>query len=181
MEKLFSSLFFSLPGRYASALLNTSAQSFANDFDITLRVLEQDPSSALLLNSPYLNKKQVIDFLDIISVKLELQKEFSNFLKLLVQKNRLNILSDIFRCYTTLWNASHKIKPIHIITCSALTESQKLDIKNMLSAYFSEQLIIDFTVDSSILGGILIKTDDMRIDATVLNQIYALNTLLKTS
>ncbi|MBP9752587.1 MAG: ATP synthase F1 subunit delta [Proteobacteria bacterium] len=181
MGKSFSSLFFSLPGRYASALLNSSNQSFEQDFKVTLRAIGYDASTELLLNSPYLSKKHVIDFMDVMRDKLGLQKEFTNFLKLLVLKNRFNILRDVYRCYVTLWNGLHNIKSIHVVSSDVLKKEQEKGIEELLAQFFDEKLLIDFSVDPSILGGILIKTDDLRIDATVLSQIQSLNSLLSAA
>lgn len=180
MKPLFTSLFFSLPGRYARALLQSSRDPLHESFNVVLSVLNHDPTSQLLINSSFLNKKPVLKFVDTLAQKLSFNQMFTNFLKLLVLKNRLIILSDIFRCYKTLWDCEHNRKSVKVSTASKMEKEDREFIQKLLKTHFPQKLDFVFDEKPSLLGGVLIETDIHRIDATIQNQIQLLSEHLRS-
>ena len=174
-----STLFFSLPGRYAKALLLQKEASFSKEFDITIKALRADPVSSLLLNSKHLDKKFLISFMDTLGSILNLSKTFINFLKLLTQNNRMNIIADIQRCYDTLWNQEHNYKNAVIFSTSSLTPEYKSNLESLLSEIFPQKLMISYKLDKTLLGGFLIEVGNMLIDASILNEIKQIKLMLE--
>jgi F-type H+-transporting ATPase subunit delta len=174
-----STLFFSVPGRYAKALLLQKDASFSKEFDITIKALRADPVSSLLLNSKHLDKKFLISFMDTLGGILKLSKTFINFLKILTQNNRMNIIADIQRCYDTLWNQEHNYKNVIIFSISTLTFENKSQLENLLGEIFPQKLTISYKIDKTLLGGFLIEVGNMRIDASLLNEIKQIKRMLE--
>jgi ATP synthase F1 delta subunit len=181
MNFVNSTLFFSLPGRYAKALLLQKDERFSKEFEVTIKALRADPVSALLLNSKHLDKKFLISFMDTLGSILELSKTFINFLKVLIQNNRMNILADIHRCYDTLWNQDHNYQNAVIFSASTLLADNKIHIESLLNNVFPQKLTISYKIDKELLGGFLIEVGNMRIDATVLNEIKQIKQMLETA
>lgn len=176
-----STLFFSLPGRYAKALLLQKDESFSKEFEVTIKTLQADPVSALLLNSKHLDKKFLISFMDTIGSILKLSKTFVNFLKVLTQNNRMNILTDIHRCYDTLWNQDHNYQNALIFSATPLLSENKIQIESLLNEFFPQKLTLSYKVDKTLLGGFLIEVGNRRIDATMLNEIKQIKQILETA
>lgn len=179
MSSSSSTIFFSVPGRYAKALLLQKGTSFSKEFDMTIKALRADPVSALLLSSKHLDKKFLVSFMDTLGSILKLSKTFINFLKVLIQNNRMNIISDIHRCYDTLWNEAHNCQNGVIFSVATLTPENKAQIENMLHEIFPQKLTLSYKIDKTLLGGFLIEVGNTRIDASILNEIKQIKHMLE--
>jgi len=173
------SIGFSLPGRYAKSLLDFKSKDFLKDFDVLLTVLKSDALTMFLLKAQHLKRHYLIEFVDVISDILKLQKEFSSFLKLLIENNRLSLLEDIARCYQTLWNKHQNVRHIAIYSAVKLSEAEKLQAQKAVKKFFSETLNVTYDVDESILGGLLVETDGLHIDTSVKNHIKKLEQTIR--
>lgn len=171
------SLAFSLPGRYAKSLLEYD--SLDHDFKTVLSAFDQDYNLGYILASNFIKKGHLIDIIGIFEEKLSLSKPFTSFLKVLVQNRRISLLPDIYRCYQTLWNRKYKLRPVTVKTAYPLSDLQKTKAVTILKTYFSEQMIVDYKEDKSLLGGILIESNGYRIDATLDQQINALGRAIR--
>ena len=179
MNNSRSTLFFSLPGRYATALLEQEKASFSNQFKKIIDVLEYDHHTHTLLSSRHLDKKQLISFMDKISEILDLSKTFTNFLKLLIQENRLSLLPEIHKYYEKLWNQKNNTLHAIIYSATKLDKETKEKVEKKLTQSINKKLLFKYEVNDSLLGGILVDLDGVRIDATILNQINAIEKKLK--
>ncbi|HCU07045.1 MAG TPA: ATP synthase F1 subunit delta [Holosporales bacterium] len=173
------SIGFSLPGRYAKSLIDFDSKNFLKDFDALLTVLKSNTDTVFLLKAQHLKRYYLMDFVDVISNTLKLQKEFSSFLKVLIENNRLSLLEDIARCYKTLWNKKQNIRNIDVYSAIKLSEKEKIEAEERIKSFFSEKLNIAYEVDESLLGGILIQSDGILIDASIKNHIKTLEQTIR--
>lgn len=171
MNNTFSTVFFSLPGRYANALLKSDEQSFSKDFKTVLDALNEDPISERLLDSIHLDKKHLLPFMETLGEILNLKRPFINFLKVLVASSRLNLLKDIYRCYTTLWNKKNNERYVDVFSAAKLSLDDRANINNKLCDFFTEKLHFNYVINPDLLGGFLIESAGIRIDASVFYQI----------
>lgn len=173
------SISFSLPGRYAKSLIDFESQNFISDFDTLLTMLKSNAETIFLLKAQHLKRHYLMDFVDVISHTLKLQKEFSSFLKVLIENNRLNLLEDIARCYKTLWNKKHHICNIDVYAAIKLSQQEMLEAEESIKRFFSEKLNINYKVDESLLGGILVQSEGILIDASVKNHLKTLEQAIR--
>lgn len=173
------SIGFSLPGRYAKSLIDFEEKNFLKDFDVLLTVLKSNADTIFLLKAQHLKRYYLMDFVDVITDTLKLQKEFSSFLKVLIDNNRLSLLEDIARCYKTLWHKKQNIRNIDVYSAIKLSEQEMIAAEEKIKSFFSEKLNIVYAVDESLLGGILILSDGVLIDASVRNHIKTLEQTIR--
>jgi F-type H+-transporting ATPase subunit delta len=174
------SIGFSLPGRYAKSLLDFDSKNFLKDFGVLLTILKSNTDTIFLLKAQHLKRLYLIDFVDVISNKLKLQQEFSSFLKVLIENNRLSLLEDIARCYKTLWNKKNNICNIDVCSAIKLSEQEMVEVETSIKKFFSEKLDIVYKVDESLLGGIVIQAEGILIDVSVKNHIKTLDQAIRT-
>lgn len=173
------SIGFSLPGRYAKALLDFKSKDFLKDFDVLLGALKSDALTVSLLKAQHLKRHYLMEFVDVVSGILKLQKEFSSFLKLLIENNRFCLLEDIARCYQTLWKKKNNIKHLDIHSAVKLSKEEQLQVEKEIKKFFSENLKVTHDVDESLLGGLLVETDGVHIDTSVKNHIKKLEQAIR--
>ncbi|CAO5680321.1 MAG: ATP synthase subunit delta [Holosporales bacterium] len=170
-----TTLYFSPAGRYAKALRQTVTHNLKDDFEKILIVLNKDALAKYLLGSLCLHKKHLIAFMDDLKDELVLDPHFVNFLKLLIKNNRLDLIEDIYRCFQVMWNEDHNLRIVNITSASVLSKEASEKIEGMLKNYFTQTLNFSYQTNPSLLGGILIESQNLQIDATVVQQINTLN------
>jgi F-type H+-transporting ATPase subunit delta len=99
----------------------------------------------------------------------------------LLDRGRINLLSAVINNYLELVYKTASIKMIEVSTASAFTNSQKDTlIQKLKELTRAREIRLVTTVDSSLIGGFLIKTESKVIDFTVKNQLQQLAKHLDT-
>ena len=164
---------------YARALFDFSVENnimhqITADFQNLEIFLENSVELTDYLNNPVVNNAAKQDVL-AKTLKSQVNAETFKFLMVLVTRNRINILSSIITNYLELVYETASIKMIEISTAFAFTNSQKTTlIKKLKELTNAREIRLVVTVDSSLIGGFLIKTSSKVIDFTIKNQLQNL-------
>jgi len=120
---------------------------------------------------------------EILTKTLESQvnTETFKFLMVLVSRDRINLLQSIIANYLELVYETASIKTIEVLTAFAFTNLQKNTlIQRLKELTNAREIRLILTVDSSLIGGFLIKTESKVIDFTIKNQLQKLAKHLDT-
>ena len=170
---------------YARALFDFSVEKnimhqITADFQNLDIFFNNSKELVLYLNNPIINQKAKQEVLTKI-LKSQINIETFKFLMVLVKRDRINVLSAIINNYLELVYQTASIKMIEISTASEFTNSQKETLVQKLKELTNAREIrLITTIDASLIGGFLIKTDSKIIDFTVKNQLQQLAKHLDT-
>ena len=132
------------------------------------------------LNSPVVTEEAKREVLTK-TLKSQINTETFKFLMVLVERNRINLLSSIINSYLELVYETASIKMIEVSTASAFTNLQKNTlIQKLKELTNAREIRLVITVDSSLIGGFLIKTESKVIDFSIKNQLQNLAKHLDT-
>jgi len=101
-----------------------------------------------------------------------------NFIKLVIEKNRPEILSMAYRLYINLLNDHRGITPGEVETAVPLDDVTFDGIRKDLEARFNTKLHLERKVDSDLLGGMRVRIGNMVIDGSVRGRLVQLRELL---
>jgi F-type H+-transporting ATPase subunit delta len=121
------------------------------------------------------NKKKVLE--KIIS-KFQFSGMTVNFLKLLVDKKRLDSLADIVACYRQLMDEALKKVRINLKTAFPLSRKLQDYINSNMEKITGRKVEITMETDPGLLGGIVIGVGDTLYDGSVKNQLNNMRNLL---
>jgi len=142
--------------------------------------LTETPELVEYLNNPVVRQEAKSDIL-AKTLKSQINTETFKFLMVLVERDRINLLSTIITSYLELIYQTASIKMIEISTASAFTNLQKNTlIQKLKELTNAREIRLIITVDPSLIGGFLIKTESKVIDFTVKNQLQKLAKHLDT-
>ena len=100
---------------------------------------------------------------------------------ILVKRDRINLLNAVINNYLELVYQTASIKMIEVSTALAFTNLQKNTlIQKLKELTNAREIRLVITVDPSLIGGFLIKTDSKVIDFTIKNQLQQLAKHLDT-
>ena len=164
---------------YARALYDFSVEQnlmhqITADFQNLEVFLTQNSELMKYLNNPVIGAHQKQEVLDK-TLKSQLNQETFKFLSVLVDRDRINLLPQVISCYLELVYSLASIKMIEVSTAFAFTNLQKNTlIKKLKELTNAREIRLVIKVDSSLIGGFLIKTNSKIIDFTVKNQLQLL-------
>jgi len=170
---------------YARALFDFSVEKnlmhqITADFQNLEVFLSQTPDLVDYLNNPIINSARKAELLNK-TLKSQLNQDTFNFLNVLVKRDRINLLQAVIASYLNLVYSLASIKMIEVSTAFPFTNLQKNTlIKKLKDITNAREIRLVINVDSSLIGGFLIKTNSKVIDFTVKNQLQLLAKHLDT-
>ena len=170
---------------YARALFDFSVEKnimhqITADFQNLDVFFNESSELTTYLNNPVVSQKAKREVL-AKTLKSQINAETFKFLMVLVDRDRINLLSPIINNYLELVYQTASIKMIEVSTASAFSDAQKDTlIEKLKELTNAREIRLVTTIDSSLIGGFLIKTESKVLDFTVKNQLQQLAKHLDT-
>jgi len=121
------------------------------------------------------SKKKVLG--QIIS-RLSLSKMTINFLNLLIDKKRIDVLPDIETCYRQLMDETLRKVRVTLKTAFPLSGDMQNYIVSNLKKMTGQEVEVTVEDDKGLLGGIVIGVGDTLYDGSIKNQLNNMRNLL---
>jgi len=170
---------------YARALFDFSVEKnimhqITADFQNLDIFLNETVELTEYFNNPIVSKEAKREVLTK-TLKSQINTETFKFLMILVNRDRINLLSSVISRYLELVYETASIKMIEVSTAFAFTNLQKNTlIKKLKELTKAREIRLVINVDPSLIGGFLIKTDSKVIDFSIKNQLQKLAKHLDT-
>ena len=164
--------------RYAQALFGTAKEAnlieqVYQDFSTVSAVLDSSRELVALTKNPVFQqwrKKKIYE--EIFTGKVS---DLSlNFLILLIDKRRGELIPSIIVQFTNIYNQYNKILPVGVCSAIELSDELKDKIKKILDERTEMNTVPSFSVDPAIKGGIIVRIEDQMFDGSVRNQLAVL-------
>jgi F-type H+-transporting ATPase subunit delta len=173
-----------LARRYAKALVQLGSEGGLVDrFREELAAVDQlfagNAEVRAAFADPALTQDQKKSIMKELIAKLGSSELVSNFLLLLVDKNRVAFLGQIVDTYEKLADEfSGVIRPI-IRTAFALDDAQVASIQAALEKKTGKKVLPQMVVDASLLGGVVTQIGDIAYDNSVKTQLKRIQDILQ--
>ena len=172
--------------RYAKALFDLAKQSGAEAMEKTGADLEafaaltrESAELAGLFRDPVFSPQEKQRVVTALAERLETGAMVRDFLSLLADKHRLVVLTGIAAEYQLLLDAEKGILRGEIVSAMPLDEKTRADVLGKLEKKAGKALALDFKVDETLLGGMLLKVGDNVMDASLKTQLSLLKDTIK--
>ena len=101
----------------------------------------------------------------------QISPELSRFLTLLNQRGRMALVEDILRDFITIYRRSIGIRKAHLVTVNEPSERLLQRLRALVKQKTGDDVIIEVSVDPSIVGGFVFDLDEYLMDASVKHQL----------
>jgi len=130
-----------------------------------------------LLYPMELREKVMVQFIS----ELQADKYMANFLNLVVQKRRADILPEIAAEFQGLVDADQNVSRGTVISASEISGELQAKVQTTLENITGKKVILTSEIDPSIIGGIVAKVGDLVMDGSIKTQLAGLNESIKGS
>lgn len=135
--------------------------------------LDSVPEASAFLSNPQVETKAKKELLAKMFAG-ELSANVSNFLMLLVDKRRIALLAAIEDEYRGLSNEARGILIADVTTAEPAGEAQQQAIRAKIAQVTGKKVELRLHEDKDIIGGVVVKIGDRRIDGSVAGRLETL-------
>ena len=159
--------------RYARAFadvvtaLKLDAAALDRQMDDFLATWEASAELRELLVNPAVAVPQKIAVLDKMNAKLKLQKELRNLLAVLIKNDRIGDVKDVAAAYRTEMQERQGVRSVEIVTARELGEKDRSALVDGVGKLAGAKIQASFKLDSSILGGTVVRIGSTVYDGSV--------------
>jgi F-type H+-transporting ATPase subunit delta len=149
----------------------------AEEMDAVRKILRENPRYEKLLDTPALAKEEKLYLID--RAFSALNENLVNLMKILCERHGVYLFSRIAAEYTALYDEARGIERVEALTAIAMTKKQIDALTEKLSFTTGKTVIVRNTVDSSLLGGVVLRYAGKQFDGSVKARLSALEKSLK--
>ena len=166
---------------YATAVFELAqAESALAAWSEMLRLLNlivSDSQMQRLLNDPRLDSEFLADFVLDISAE-RLSEVGRNFVRVLADAGRLSLAPQIYQLFEQRRTESEGVVDVEVVSAYELEQHEQDKIADVMAKRFGKKINISARIDSSLIGGMVIRTGDSVIDASIRGKLRQLGSEL---
>ncbi|MBT4485403.1 MAG: ATP synthase F1 subunit delta [Candidatus Latescibacteria bacterium] len=162
--------------RYAKSFLYGDAvkkniAALAEDTKALAGVFESDSSINEFFTSPLNTRDVKLKVIGNIAKKLEISSITLSLLKLLINKDRMEILTSLAEEFEEISDRINDRIRIKLTTAYEPSVSELEEIAEKLSQYFGKKAVVERSIDPGIVGGFKLEGEGKLIDMSIKGQI----------
>ena len=126
-----------------------------------------------MMNNPAVSDGELLKMFDAVAGD-QLNEHSTNFLKLLIENGRLEVLPDIAALFEIMKSDAEGAVDVDVTSVEPVSDDYKQRLAESLRKKLGREVRMNFLIDESLIGGALIRAGDLVIDGTVrgrLNQL----------
>lgn len=173
-----------LPRRYAKALYKYAAQKDATSTVYTLMqnlvaAFDTNRDLRAVMANPFVDRKEKTAL--IMTAAGEKSPILADFVKLLAQNNRLDIVRGAALAYTELYRQENHIHLVTITSAAPLDDADRKRLTDLIEKHIGNATAqYTFLVNPDLIGGFVVRIDNESLDASVSNELKQLRAKLIT-
>lgn len=177
----------SVTRRYAKALLEIAQETHAvdhygNDLERFWNVCQLDDNRlASALSNPIFTLPERRLVLERVLPGLNLDATVANFLRLLLEKRRMDGLEGIVRDYRAFADVEANRVRASVTTAASLDAISRVQVQRALEVATGKSVVLDARVDAGLIGGMVAQVGSRVFDASIRSRLERLALTLADS
>lgn len=169
--------------RYARALLDVAGEKGEGDalraeLERLAALYTESSELRLVLLHPAIPTEKKTALIAALSPRGRPSDLLQRLIALLVERDRVELLSLIARAYVRLWNAQRGVVEAEAVSAGALDETEARAVAAAAGRAMGKQVELRQRVDPSLMGGLLLRMEGRIYDGSVRARLRALRARL---
>lgn len=170
--------------RYAKALLSLGQEdgnymAYGKDLNEFGAFCSKNEEFLKVIANQIFSVEERKKVLDAVLAKSTFAGLTQNFLRLLLDKNRIGAIQEISAYYAKLTDEISNITRAEILTAKPLKEEARDRLGTALEGLTGKKVNIEVKEDASLIGGLVVRIGDLLLDGSVKAQLEGLKESLK--
>lgn len=164
---------------YGDALFELAVEedrldTIQREVEVVMEVFRTNEEFVKLMSHPKISVEEKSKVLETV-FKGRVSDELTGFLLSIESKGRFQEVSDILSYFVDRYREFKRIGVAHVTSAVPLKDSEKKAVEERLletTAY--ESFVLDFQVDSSLIGGMVIRIGDRVVDSSIKTKLNSM-------
>ena len=164
---------------FAVALESNRMDEFFEAVKVVADILRTNEEFSKLMNHPKIIKEEKVKIVEE-AFRNGVPKEIVGIMTLLITKGRAGEMLSVFDYFIELVKEEKKIGRADVVTATELSEEQKAKVeKKLLDTTKYETFEMNYSVDASLIGGMVIRIGDRVVDSSIKTKLFELTRELR--
>ncbi len=160
-----------ISNEYAKALFmlateKESREEYKNALELVKGVFDENPVYAEFLSTFAIPLDERLNALESAFLNA-VPRDILSFLKILCEKKHISEFAECAKQYCAMYNELDKISNARVTSAVELTEKEKTALKEKLEKTSGHKMVIEYIVDKSIIGGLIVEADGKIMDSSL--------------
>ncbi len=163
--------------RYAKAILEIAASKVvatevSNDMSLIASTIKSNPELSAFIQSPTI--KVEVKENALLEVFAHANAVTKSLFHLLFENKRFEILEAIALEYNKLFDLMNGVEVAKVTTAIPMDAALETKVLAKIASFSNKKITIENTVDTSIIGGFILRIGDKQYNASVANRLQVL-------
>ena len=165
---------------FAVALEENRMDEFFEAVKVVADILRTNEDFGKLMNHPKIMKEDKVKIVEE-TFAARIPKELVGLMAIMVEKGRANEILSAFEYFVSLVKEEKKIGKADVTTAVSLNDKQKAKVEQkLLDTTKYETFEMNYSVDESLIGGMVIRIGDRVVDSSIKTKLYDLTRELRS-
>jgi|SRR5690606_19621913 len=169
---------FTVASRYAKSLIDLAQEqgqldAVKGDVESVISVLKSNSELLAVLKNPIISTDKKRNILAAI-FEGKINPVIVSFFYILVNKGRAAILLDIAKEFVREYNEAKGIVNASVTSAMPLSEANLAELQKIIEDEIKAQVVLKNIVDSSLIGGFIVRVGDRQMDASIAGKLNKL-------
>ena len=160
---------------YAEALFELAAKAdqvdaVRNELEELVKLAALEPGLMEFLRSGAIDDDERAEGLERM-FRGKLSDVLLNTLGVMNQHGRAHLLQPLRRCFELRCQSAHNQVEVRATSAVALDETQQAEIHRLAAALSGKEPLIEYAVDASLVGGLVLQVGDRRFDGSIRSRL----------
>ena len=163
--------------RYAKAILDIAsdkgvAQAVNNDMTLIASTIKSNKELSTFIENP--TTKVEVKESALQEIFADTNAVTKSLFRLLFENKRFEILDSVASEYNNLFDESNGVEIAKVTTAIAMDAALEAKILAKIATFSNKKITIENTIDTSIIGGFILRIGDKQYNASVANRLQTL-------
>ena len=164
---------------FAVAMEENRMDEFFEAVKVVADILRTNDEFCKLMNHPKITKEEKVKIVEEAFLN-NVPKEIVGIMTLMISKGRVNEMLSVFDYFIELVKEEKKIGRADVVTAVELSAEQKAKVEQkLLDTTKYETFEMNYSVDSSLIGGMVIRIGDRVVDSSIKTKLFELTRELR--
>ena len=156
---------------YELAIENKELTEIENHSSSIINLIIANEDFRSLIKDPTNKKEDQLNVLKKISDQYKLNKLLTKFLGFLISKRRFFYVEKILKNFVETCSTKRGELKAELISAKNLNENEVNAIKEELTKNFGSKIKLNYTHDTSLIGGLIVQVGSTMVDTSIKNKL----------
>lgn len=147
------------------------------DLKIACSSVKSNPDIIKLFDTPSISREERVELVE--KVFGTLNRNLVNLIKILTERRMAHLIEKVELAYTQAYDKHFGIERVEAISMIPLTSAQIKRLQSKLEQLTGKRIIVNNTIDASILGGMKLRYLGIQIDGSIQTKLDGFEKSLK--